>query len=221
MEDGIGQSQDGTERRLAAPHPGPLVKRDYLDPLGIDPASFAAHLGMDPDVLAAMLAGRVSLDVPSAVRMARALQLPAEKLMQMQVRYDFAVARASRALDGIELLRPAPADAFPARHLSGRLGCSSGGVGGHASLFFQEDALRRLPGDGYAGLHALWPEDRMRVYDGSAELLWHGPVLQDFDGRIFLPFVRSSVWRSWFVASHRADLALGPEHAAALEKAPR
>jgi hypothetical protein len=176
---------------------------------------------MSPDVLEAMLGGRLSIDVPSAVRMARALQLPAERIMQMQLRYDFAAARSSRALDDVELLQPAAAGAFPASHLSGHLGCSSDGADRFASLFFQEDAPRRAPGDGYAGLHALWPDDRMRIYDRSAELLWLGPVLHDFDGRIFLPFVRGSVWRSWFAASHRADLALGAEHAASLEKAPR
>jgi addiction module HigA family antidote len=74
------------ERRQAAPHPGPIIKRDYLDVLGMSVEALAAALDMDLERLAAMLEGRASIDVDAAIRFGRGLQLPAERIMQMQLR---------------------------------------------------------------------------------------------------------------------------------------
>jgi addiction module HigA family antidote len=114
----------GAERRVAAPHPGPLLKREYVDMLGLDVATFAAQLGMDASLLGAMLEGRASIDVVTAVRIARALQLPAERIMQMQLRHEFYSIRQSDAFQGADLVRPAAPVPFPDQHLCGHLGRS-------------------------------------------------------------------------------------------------
>jgi addiction module HigA family antidote len=203
-----------TERRSEAPHPGPIVRRDFLEPLGQDHRSFAAHIGLDPERVYAILSGALPLDAEVAVRFARALGVPAEKLMQMQLRFDFAVARARPVVARLEPVRPAGPPSFPAHDfLCGRLRRTSDGFG-EGSLFFQEDMPTRSDRDLHAGLHALWFGDRLRVYEPRGAVIWTGPVLQNLDGRILLPYERPAVWNAWFVSGFRADLAIGEEHRA-------
>ena len=204
----------GIERRAAAPHPGPIIKRDYLDELGYDEAVLADHLELDPERLRAMLEGRASIDADAAVRMSRALQIPAERIMQMQLRCDFAAARRAARLQAIGVLRPVGPQPFPDEgFLRGRLGRSGDEGTGDVSLFFQEDVEHRS-GDDYAGFHALWRGDRLRIYEPDGAPRWVGPILQNLDGHILLPFVRIKDWHAWFAAGSKADLAIGPEHAA-------
>lgn len=208
------------ERRGAAPHPGPQLKCEYLDALGVSVEAFAVAIGMDATRLGEMLAGARSLDVDAALRIARALELPAERLMRMQLRADFAFARQNVRDETIGILvdpRPQP---FPERFLRGRLGQSLDSYG-EASLFFQQDVGVRTRGDRYAGLHALWRGDRMRIYDGSGAIVWAGPLVHDLDARIMLPFARTIQWRTWFASGNRADLAFGPDHAAFFERMQR
>lgn len=205
------------ERRAAAPHPGPIIKRDYLAVLGIDEASLAHQLGIEAERLSAMLAGRRSIDVDAAVRIARALQLPAERIMRMQVQCDFAAVREARARDTLPIVIPTLPRTFPEIFIRGRLGCTSDDSRGEASYFFQQSLERRVTGDAYAGLHALWRGDLLRIYGAQEHVLWLGPVLHDFDGRVLLPFRPAREWRAWFLDGYVADLAFGNEHAAFFE----
>jgi addiction module HigA family antidote len=207
------------ERRTAAPHPGPIVKGQFLDPLGVSTHELAAQIDMDADRLADMLAGRSSIDVETAVRLARCLQLPGERVMQMQNRFDFAAARASPALTALEVLKPAGPPPFPdSGFLVGRLGLAADDSPSGGSLFFQEDLPNLVVGDDYAGLHALFEGDRLRIYGPDAAPIWTGPILRNLDGRMLLPFVRANDWQLWFAGGYRADLAIGPEHAAFFER---
>jgi addiction module HigA family antidote len=201
------------ERRLAAPHPGPIIKRDYVDVLGIELSALAAQLDLDQDRLEAMLAGRTSIDVNAAIRFARSLQLPAERIMQMQIRADFAASRATPDFGRVGILRRSAPFPFPeSGFLRGRIGQTTEDASGNGSFFFQED-VEPNDGDDYAGLHALWRADLLRVYEPSGEVAWTGPVLQNLDGRTLLPFVSPADWHSWFATGRRADLAIGPDHA--------
>ena len=189
------ESKIGVDRRGAAPHPGPILKREYLDRLGIEPDVFAIHANIDRVALADIFAGVRSLDADSAVRFARALGLPAERLMQMQVRYDFAIARDVPELARLEPIGPSLPPTFPeAGFLRGRLGRTPDGFG-DGSLFFQEDVPEQFGQNAYAGLHALWRGDRLRVFDAQDRPVWTGPLLQNLDGRILLPFARPAVWQ--------------------------
>ncbi len=208
------------ERRSAAPHPGPILKTEYFDPIGLTAVAFATKVGMDSTLLEEMLAGRTSIDVATAIRLARTLQVPAEKIMQMQLKYDFALARNMPELRSLEPLQASAHLAFPERDfIRGRLGQAQGEAPGDGSFFFQEDIERPVPGDQYAGLHALWRGDRLRIYSGSRESVrWSGPVLQNLDGGLFLPYAEPIEWREWFAAGSRADLALGDEHRAFFQR---
>lgn len=207
------QSEVTVDRRLTAPHPGPTIRRDYVDALGVSVDALAGQIGMPKARLEAMLDGRISIDVDAAIRLARALQLPAERIMQMQMRADFATARALASFTDVGILRRTAPFPFPeAGFLQGRLGHTTQDGAGNGSFFFQEDVS---PGrrDEYAGLHALWRGDLLRVYDPGGEPVWAGPVLQNLDGRTLLPYVTPGEWQAWFAAALRADLAIGPDHA--------
>jgi addiction module HigA family antidote len=212
-------NQPDRERRAEAPHPGPTLKRDFLDPLGLDAAAFAAHLGMERASLEAMLAGVAPIDVETAIAIARAFELPAERIVQMQARHDFAAARRPAARGETGLLPQAPGELFPLAHLTGRLGRAAASESGDGAYFFCEGSDRREDGDAYAGIHALWRGDRLRVYDPLGSALWAGPVLFDFDGRVLLPYVRGVVWRAWFAAAYEAEFAPSAEHGAYLASA--
>lgn len=204
------------ERRAEAPHPGPTLKRDFLEPLGLGAEEFAAHLGMRPAALEAMLDGAAPIDVETAIRIARAFDLPAERIVQMQARHDFAAARRLAGRNRTGLLEPPRHQAFPAAVLCGRLGRAIAGESGEEVFFFREAFEPRDARDAYAGIHALWRGDRLRVYDSSGTALWTGPVLFDFDGRVVLPYVSGGVWRGWFAAAYAAELAPSADHAAYL-----
>ena len=220
QEKPIANVKVGAERRVAAPHPGTIVKRDYVDAAGLSVADLAAHCGMDPGHLAAVLAGEAPLDVHASVALARSLLLPAERLMHMQTRYDFARARTESRSERIEPFARSAALPFPETDLlRGRLGIASERGATDASLFFKED-VADYNDDPYAGFHGLWRGDRLRVVDDAGRALWHGPILHDFDNRVLLPFLRSWEWIGWFEARYAAHLAVGPEHAAFLERRP-
>lgn len=172
---------------------------------------------MDAGRLSAMLAGELSLDVDASLRIARALQLPAERLMRMQLRHDFGIARRDASLERVGILADRAPQPFPETFLRGRLG-SSNDASGEASLFFQETRERKVVGDRYAGLHALWRGDRLRIHAADGATIWTGPVLHDLDGRIFLPFVAATDWQEWFAAGLHAELAFGFDHAAFFER---
>lgn len=206
-----------SERRAVAPHPGPKLKAEYFDALGVDTDSFARDYRIDPERFAAMLAGKLSIDVDTSLRIARALEISAERIMRMQVRHDFAAARNDASVGALGTLVDRKPRPFPEYFLCGRLGRSSD-VGGEAPLFFQQDLAGKAAGDPYAGLHALWRGDRLRIYGSNGEPIWIGPILADLDDRIMLPFARREAWLGWFDAGYRADLAFGADHAAFFER---
>lgn len=205
-----------SERRVEAPHPGPQIKRDYVDALGLTVSELATHVGLEVERLTAMLAGTRSLDVEATIRISRALQLPAERIMRMQMRRDFADARSSEVGSTIEVFVPRQIAAFPQTFVPGRLARANDA--GDGSFFFQQTLEGPVVGDSYAGLHALWRGDLLRVYEPAGGVLWHGPVLTDFDGHVQLPYVRAETWIAWFVAGHRADIHFGAEHAEFFER---
>ena len=192
------------------------MKAEFFDPIGLSAAAFAQKVGMNSALLEEMLAGRSPLDVPTAVRIARTLQVPAEQIMQMQLKYDFALARNMPELRSIEAYAPRADEPFPASDfIRGRLGRADGEATPSGSFFFQQDLDRPVTGDQYAGLHALWRGDRLRVFNpGNDSVLWIGPILQNLDGRLLLPYAQPVDWGDWFAAGYRADLALGEDHRA-------
>ncbi|MFY9779510.1 MAG: HigA family addiction module antitoxin [Candidatus Baltobacteraceae bacterium] len=207
------------EQRGGGSHPGPFIAREFLAPLGLEPAELARHIGVDPRRLMAILRGVDSFDAETAVRLGRAFELPPDQIVQMQVKYDLASARNDPDVQAIGVL-PAPAEtAFPENALRGRLAeASDEGYGGFTWYFRENVTEESPPLDPYRGLHSLWVGDRLRVYDSIGRTLWTGPILKNLDGRMLLPYVRFQVWIEWFYSGLRADLAIGPEHRTFLDR---
>jgi len=135
----------------------------------------------------------------------------------MQTAHDFARVRADAALDDIgPLPLPSGIPFEETTAIAGRLG-SAGGDADSESFFFQQD-FEAGEGDPYAGLHALWRGDALRVREPDGSILWTGPIMQNLDGRMLLPFVRPSDWRPWFARSLPAHMIFGADHLAFIEK---
>ena len=203
-----------TDRRASAPHPGPRLKREYFDALELDIAEFARSIGVDQRRLGDMLDGRESFDVDTAIRLSRAFQISADAIMRMQLRADFSVARGTLAYDAISILKPPSDVPFPeASALRGRLGLSVD-TAGDPSYYFQEEISLAKRSNHYAGLHALFRGDRLRVHREDGTIRWTGVLLNGLDGRLHLPYVPASEWPTWFDDRCVAELAIGQEHSA-------
>ncbi len=182
--------------------------------LDLDVRQFAVMIGVDHHRLGEMLEGRESFDVDTAIRLSRALQISADAIMRMQLRADFSVARGTAVYDNIRIMSAPEDEEFPGTGaLGGRLGLSVD-TAGDPSYFFQEDVAANRDSDDYAGLHALFRGDRLRVYRADGSILWTGVLLSGLDGRLHLPYVHASEWPTWFDDRLVAELAIGDEHAA-------
>jgi addiction module HigA family antidote len=195
-------------RRAPAVHPGPQLERDFLAPLGLDAASLAPLIGMEAERLRRMLAGIDSIDVPTAIRLARSLQINPQTLIERQARADFAKARVDAELESVPLLVNDGRVSFPASgFLRGRLAglrenSPNGGVRDETLGFFADASADDSPPH---KAYSLEFGGKLRVYDALGNVFWTGVVLRGLDGRMLLPYARPSEWIDWFTASRRAD----------------
>ncbi|MGE3691483.1 MAG: HigA family addiction module antitoxin [Novosphingobium sp.] len=75
-------------------HPGPWLKRNYLDHFGMTVTEVAAHLGVSRQNMSVLLNGHAGLTALMALRFEKAFGISAETLLRMQAGYDLAQARA-------------------------------------------------------------------------------------------------------------------------------
>ena len=80
-----------------ATHPGEVLK-DELEARGISQRKFAESIGMTYSVLNELLNGRRPLSTTSALMFEAALDIPAEPLMELQMKYNMQVARKDTTL---------------------------------------------------------------------------------------------------------------------------
>jgi addiction module HigA family antidote len=195
-------------RREPAAHPGPAILRDYLTPLGFDAAGLAPQIGIDASRLQRMLAGNETIDVESAIRLARSLQINPRTIVERQARHDFARLRQDEELEAVPVLRNDGRVSFPETgFISGRLAglrenSLYGGVRDETLGFFADGA-----DGGYPPSHAYSIDvgAMLRVYDAEGAVIYVGVVMRTLEGRPLLPFVRPSEWIDWFTNRHRAD----------------
>ncbi len=88
-------------------HPGVLIRREVIEPLGLSVTAAARALGVTRPALSNLLNGRASLSSDMAIRIEKAFGPRMEHLMRMQLAYDLARARASA--DRIDIQRYLPA----------------------------------------------------------------------------------------------------------------
>ena len=79
------------------PHPGDILKKDYLEPLGLSVTRAAAGLGVTRQSLSALVNGRAGVSPEMAIRLSRALRTTPQLWLNLQQQYDLWQARQSAA----------------------------------------------------------------------------------------------------------------------------
>lgn len=90
-------------------HPGELLADD-LEALGMSARKFAAHIGVPPNAISAILNGKRSVSAQMAHRLGRAFGTSARYWMALQADYDEKVAmqELGDSLNAIQPLAPLP-----------------------------------------------------------------------------------------------------------------
>jgi len=70
------------------PHPGGIVKRQCLEPLGLTVTRAAEGLGVTRQALSELLNGRTGISVEMSIRLSKAFGATPETWLGMQMAYD-------------------------------------------------------------------------------------------------------------------------------------
>jgi addiction module HigA family antidote len=80
--------------RMACPaHPGPFIKTEIIEPLGLSVTEAARILGVTRPALSALLNGRAALSPEMALRIEKAFGPKMDTLLRMQTSFEIAEAR--------------------------------------------------------------------------------------------------------------------------------
>jgi addiction module HigA family antidote len=88
-------------------HPGEIVRRECLEPLGLSVTAGARVLGVTRQALSNLINANSGVSPEMAVRLEKAFGSTAETWLRMQVAYD--LARIREAADKIDVRRYEPA----------------------------------------------------------------------------------------------------------------
>ena len=89
------------------PHPGEVLRRLCIEPLGLTVTEAARALGVSRKTLSAVLNGRAGISPEMAVRLSIAFNTTAESWLQQQVQYDLRRAERQRKKLRVERLAAA------------------------------------------------------------------------------------------------------------------
>lgn len=78
------------------PHPGEVLRKLCLEPLGLSITKAAKALGVSRNTLSSLLNGQTRISPEMAVRLSIAFETTAESWMNQQVQYDLWQARQQR-----------------------------------------------------------------------------------------------------------------------------
>ncbi len=70
------------------PHPGNVVRRQCLEPLGLSVAEAAKGLGVSRNTLSMLLNGRMKVSTEMAIRLSQGFGGSPESWLQQQMQYD-------------------------------------------------------------------------------------------------------------------------------------
>ena len=84
------------------PHPGEIVKRDCLEPLGLTVKRAALGLGVTRQALSSLISGRSGVSAEMACRLSAAFGSAPETWLRMQMAYDLWDARERLASVEVE-----------------------------------------------------------------------------------------------------------------------
>ena len=75
------------------PHPGEVLKKLCIEPLGLTITAASAALGVSRKTLSAILNGRAGISPEMAIRLSKAFETSPESWLNQQMQYDLWVAR--------------------------------------------------------------------------------------------------------------------------------
>ncbi len=79
------------------PHPGGVIRRQCLEPLGLTVTEAARGLGVSRNTLSMLLNGRLGISPDMAIRLSKGFGGSAESWLQQQMHYDIWRARQREA----------------------------------------------------------------------------------------------------------------------------
>ncbi len=92
------------------PHPGEILREDYLESLGLSVTAAAKGLGISRKGLSAILNGRTGISPAMAVKLSKAFGTTPELWLNLQSQYDLWHARQEVSLEGVAVYcQPQPA----------------------------------------------------------------------------------------------------------------
>ncbi|HTR04950.1 MAG TPA: HigA family addiction module antitoxin [Thermoanaerobaculia bacterium] len=77
-------------------HPGVMLVEEFLNPMGLTQARFAAHIGVPLQRVNEIVRGRRGVTPDTALRLSDALGTTAEFWLNLQTSHDLALARSAR-----------------------------------------------------------------------------------------------------------------------------
>lgn len=89
------------------PHPGGVIRRQVIEPLGLSVSETAKILGVTRQALSLLLNERTSLSPQMALRIEKAFGPKMDHLMRMQLAHDLAKQRVEES--GVKVKRYVPA----------------------------------------------------------------------------------------------------------------
>ena len=91
--------------RLDPVHPGEVLKHDFMEPFALSSTALAKALGVTPARINEIVRGRRGITAETALRLARFFRTDAQSWMNLQDRYELAVAER-KAGDALAAIRP-------------------------------------------------------------------------------------------------------------------
>lgn len=89
-------------------HPGPWLRRNAVEPYGLNVSTAAAHLGVTRAAMSNLLNGHAGLSADMAIRFEKAFGIPADVLVRMQAVHDLVAAKeAAKTMKIARLAEPA------------------------------------------------------------------------------------------------------------------
>jgi addiction module HigA family antidote len=83
--------------KLAPPHPGDILREDFLKPMGMTPNALAMAIRVPASRVAAIAKAERSVTAETAMRLARYFGTTREFWMNLQAYYDLAIAEDEKA----------------------------------------------------------------------------------------------------------------------------
>lgn len=93
-------------KQLSPIHPGEILREDVFDPLGISVNQLSKALAVDAARLNEIVRGRRGISADTALRLSRYLGTTPEFWLNLQTRYDLAVAKQAKAAEIARAVKP-------------------------------------------------------------------------------------------------------------------